>query len=47
MLLAFGDDPSPLSETVRVLDDIITEFVLSLLYSYPLKTHAEVKKTAS
>jgi len=28
MLLAFGDDPSPLPETVRALDDIITDYVI-------------------
>jgi hypothetical protein len=35
MLLAFGDDPSPLAETVRTLDDIITEFVISPISSFP------------
>jgi transcription initiation factor TFIID subunit 13 len=27
MLTAFGDDHEPLSETVRVLDEVITEYV--------------------
>ena len=28
MLYAFGDDKSPLPETVRVLDEIVTDFII-------------------
>jgi transcription initiation factor TFIID subunit 13 len=33
LLYAFGDEPDPLSETVRVLDEIVTDFIIETCHS--------------
>jgi hypothetical protein len=45
MLYAYGDDPTPLPETVRLLDEIIVEYVTPLTASSaPQHKHGSVKR---
>ena len=39
MLYAFGDDKSPLPETVRVLDEIITDFIIETCHQAARAAH--------